>query len=155
MAATMPAMRRLFGVVRMVEQTVYVLIYDWYITLPTLIAVAVAVAYTLKRDPGLIDFKAIGGLAALFVFPVMILVAGVLYQAPSGNRSMFLPGPPHAQTGKFLVNAAIFCQLAVGLVLVWSLRRYIWVVSTVFLMSLEVSLAAAIISTMAITGVWL
>jgi hypothetical protein len=47
------------------EQAVFVLIYFWYVTLPLVIGVIVAIAYTPRQEPGLIDAKAIGGLAVL------------------------------------------------------------------------------------------
>jgi hypothetical protein len=135
------------------EQALFAMIYFWFVTLPIVVGVIIAVAYTLKQEPGLIDAKAIGGLAVLFVFPVLILSLGVQHEAPEQNKHW--QKDPRAEAGQSQLNTVIIMQLVVGLFLTWWLRRCVWVVLTIFLLSLEMSMAATFISSMAIRGVWL
>jgi hypothetical protein len=136
------------------EQALFVLAYFWYVTLPIVAGVIAAFAYTLKQDRDSIDIKAIGGLAALFALPVIILALGVLYASPSRPPS-FTPKSPHVKAGESLLTATLVFHLVVGLLLTWQLRQCIWVVLAVFLLTLEMSYAAAFISSMAISGDWL
>lgn len=127
----------------------------WYITAPTFACVIGATGYTFKKDPGFINAKTVGGLAVLFVFPLIILVLGEQYKAPPGSGGFLGPTNPHAKAGYSLVNAVMFFQLLVGLFLLWQLQRCVWVVLAVFVFTLELSMAASFLSRMAISGNWL
>lgn len=133
------------------DYAAHALLQFWFITLPTAAAVFAVCVYTFSHDSGLISAKVICSMAALFVFPAIILVLGVQYASPTRPP----PPNPDQKAGKALVKAVIICHLCAGPLLSWQLRRYIWAMLAVFVLSLEISMAASLVSGMAITGHWL